>query len=215
VFKLKSLLKVFLLIILGLAVALCRVSQLDNPSFLDEIINKVVYISLASLFVILFVWALIRYKRSKKNPKKFMYFPMLLCLVIGCSFTLVPFLYNLQDKSPTILLGRYKHGLEFGDEYYIDFRADGTYKLEIGRLFGSHYSRGTYKRKDNIFECDDDIIDTIIRSNRFLVRTDTTYEMRHEPKDSAYTIIKKRIYPIAKKGEIIGNSAVFEVVGKR
>jgi hypothetical protein len=209
--KLRNIWRIVLLSIAGPCLIWFQFVLLDNPNIVSEPLGYGIEIIIAVSLIIVLVWMFVKYKRNKTGVKKMNYFPLLVCAIMALEYTITPFFYSLQDRSPTILFGKYEPG-DFRDSYYIDFRADGTYKFHKAEFMGNHYCRGKYTMKGNIIECGKNVIDTMVLNNRFLIKVDTIIKTAYNVTgDSNYTTYQKNIYTIDDKGGVMYNSVIFEI----
>jgi hypothetical protein len=186
------------LILLGLCVIYLTISETSHP--LPFEMGPRVLKGFKIVFFLLFLLTLGLDIRKCLITKNFgNSFSTLLGVVCILGYFLTLHALEQRDKSPVVLKGRipngYYDGHALGFGYFIDFRADKTYKLEITHLFSNDYFRGTYHRTDSILELDTSIIDTILVSNRFVIKKDSGRE--------------SIIYQIDGKGNTLENKGYF------
>jgi hypothetical protein len=203
----KSTWKIALIVLIGFCGIYLTISESNDP--LPFNLGQKIFIGFSIIFIILFIWSL--YKDTKKflSTRKYRsYVQTFICTLLTLVYILTSYLIWQQDKSPRILSAEitasfYDSRRKLGFGYYIDFRADKTYKLKITSLFSENYHRGSYKMTNSIIELDRSIIDTIIVSNRLIIKKNVNNSRVTE------------IYQVDNKGNQIENSEIFSVLEEK
>jgi hypothetical protein len=166
--------RIILICLIGFWLIFITISEPDHPAPFD--IGKYVLTGLISIFVMLFIWSLYRDSKKFISSKKITgYFPTLLCTAFVSAHLILFYFLGQRDNSPIVLSGKitanFYDNRPLGFGYYIDLRADKTYKLEITQLFSEDYYRGSYKMINGIIELDKSVRDSILISSRFVIKT--------------------------------------------
>ena len=192
--------RVILISIFGLIILYRELSRIDNTFFLDDFINLVIEV----IALVLFIWVIFKDRKQYLVDKKWIAFlPTILGLLFIFGLVITLYIFGLRDKSP-VKFSCVSKIVDFNG-VRIDFREDGTYKLNNFSM-GSKFFRGNYTIKDSVITLDKMSIDKVIESNKLVIRTDGE-------KDSIGNI-EKSIYQIDPNGKVIGRAIDFRLIEK-
>lgn len=194
----KKTVRIILITLLGISILYREVKQIDNTFFLDDFINLGLEIT-ALLFL---VWTIYKDRKQyllDKNWTAFLPTTIGILFILGLFITLYTF--SLRDKSPVKFSCVSK--IVYFNGVHIDFREDGTYKLD-NFCMGSNFFRGKYTFKDSIITLDKNNIDKVIETSRLFIRADGDTDSLGN--------IEKSIYQIDANGKIILNVTDFRLL---
>ena len=168
--------------LLGLTILYREVKQIDNTFFIDDFIN----IGLEIIALFLFIWVIYKDRKQYLIDNIWTaYLPTIsgFTILVGLLTTL--YILGLRDKSP-VKFACVSKIVDFNG-VHIDFREDGTYKLD-NFCMGSNFFRGKYTIKDSIITLDKMNIDKVIESNRLVIRADGDKDNLGNTEKSIYQI---------------------------
>ena len=178
----KKNIRISIISLLGLTILYREVKQIDNTFFIDDFIN----IGLEIIALFLFIWVIYKDRKQYLIDNIWTaYLPTIsgFTILIGLLTTL--YILGLRDKSP-VKFACVSKIVDFNG-VHIDFREDGTYKLD-NFCMGSNFFRGKYTIKDSIITLDKMNIDKVIESNRLVIRADGDKDNLGNTEKSIYQI---------------------------
>lgn len=190
--------RLIIIIFFGLTILYREITQIDNTFFIDEFINQ----GLEIFALILFIWVVYKDRKQFLVDKSWTTFlPTIFGLILIFGLLTTLYILKQRDKSP-VKFACVSKIVDFNG-VHIDFREDGTYKLD-NFCMGSNFFRGKYTIKDSIIILDKMNIDKVIESNRLVIRADGD-------KDSLGNV-EKSIYQIDNNGKIIDRATDFRLL---
>lgn len=175
-----------------------EITKIDKTFFIDDFINQ----GLEIIALILFIWVVYKDRKQYLVDKSWTTFlPTIFGLILLLGLLTTLFLLKQRDKSP-VKFACVSKIVDFNG-VRIDFREDGTYKLD-NFCMGSNFYRGKYTIKDSIIILEKVNNDKVIESNRLVIRADGD-------KDSLGNV-EKSIYQIDNSGKIIDGATDFRLL---
>ena len=196
--SLKSRIRVLVISLLGIVIFYRKIGEIDNTFIMDSIIN----FGLEFIFIVFLIWTIFKDRNDyRKNNIWTAFLPTIIGFIIIIGFESTLYIFDLRDKSP-VKFSCVSKIVDFNG-VHIDFREDGTYKLD-NYCFGSNFYRGKYSMHDSTITLDKSNIDKVIESDRLLIRADGD-------KDSNGIVIKS-IYQIDKQGKVINGAVDYRIL---
>lgn len=133
----------------------------------DNLFLIFIYLLFGIPWIIIFVKAILDYKKTKNNLSTVLMGLLVFSLIVG-----IYAFYEAKVNSESLIKARIFGG-------YTDFKKNGEYVIVSGSWASRTHFYGTYKLKDSIITVDRAKFDDVLTTNRFVIRKSDSIIQEH------------------------------------
>lgn len=133
----------------------------------DNLFLIFIYLLFGIPWIIIFVKAILDYKKTKNNLSTVLMGLLVFSLIVG-----IYAFYEAKVNSESLIKARIFGG-------YTDFKKNGEYVIVSGSWASRTHFYGTYKLKDSIITVDREKFDDVLTTNRFVIRKSDSIIQEH------------------------------------